>query len=261
MNSNTVVLLVFIPILIFAIYLMPQQWKEDYLILKISSPNILSIIASNYVHTSLEHLLSNLLVYMAIIISLTLMGEIHRITPQLLFFLFVIVPVIISVTNLLILPLGEAFGFSGISSAFAGLFLYIVCLHMRDFWGVKDILPVLLIILGINTFLLAFTNPQLLESYPLSFMIILAVLVGLIAVNIKSIVTILSYIWKQYLKHAGNPKQYILRSMLFFASAVLVFSLPFIVMLPQPGVFYLVNTVAHYIGYMIGLVVGLFLCK
>ena len=52
----------YVPLSLFLLYLLPSSIKDTF-ILKPSSPTLISIFASNFIHSTLNHLIGNLFFY------------------------------------------------------------------------------------------------------------------------------------------------------------------------------------------------------
>jgi len=243
-----------IPLILVLIYILPTSLKETYFILNKQAPSILSLFLSNYTHSELWHLATNLSSYL-IVIYLIMQFETNKSCfYKTMAFLFLVVPFIVSFITIMYAPAMNSQGFSGIVAGLMGYFIYITYRHVKDTWKLNaDINFVYLMVcanalIGVVGYWLT-TNP--------AFAALLSVLlIGLIYYNrnlLKNIVIIL----RQKNEELKIKRHGLVQAYVTFTFVLLVlFSLPSLIQVTvQNGS--IINAIGHYIGYVAGLTFSL----
>jgi len=241
---------VLIPSILILIFLLPQSIKSS-LILYTKNPTLLSIFFSNFVHSDFNHIKSNLTIYFFITFLIFGIETNKRVFNRIMLVIFFILPIFSSLIEVYFLPmLNTIQGFSAIVSALAGYFLYSICNYVKKFYEVHEISSFFWLLLMINFTLLTFFN-QKLDMFVLTFFITLVFLYGN-RTNIRTIFEKIKLKNKDIKKFKLLDRIY--RIELFFLSLLFMFSLPFLVPFDIKMGTSVINTPAHYIGYLFGLV-------
>jgi hypothetical protein len=239
-----------IPSILILIFLLPQSIKSS-LILYTKNPTLLSIFFSNFVHSDFNHIKSNLIIYFFITFLIFGVETNKRVFHRSMLIIFFILPIFSSLIEIYFLPmLNTIQGFSAIVSALAGYFLYSTCNYLKKFYEVHEISSFFWLLLMINFMLLTFFN-QKLDLFVLTFGITLVFLYGNRR-NIRIIFEKIKLKYKDLKKFKFIGRFY--RIELFFISLLFIFSLPFLVPFDIKMGTSVINTPAHYIGYLFGLV-------
>lgn len=120
---SDLLLIATVPMVLTVVLFLPVGIKEG-LVLDHANPSFYALWTSAYVHLDYSHYFQNSLAYVILIGPIYLLfalgNERRAFISTFLAFLFVL-PVAISLVNLLIMQQGAGYGFSGIGSAFFGL--------------------------------------------------------------------------------------------------------------------------------------------
>lgn len=130
---------VLVPLSVALIFVLPAEIKQ-FLILNDKEPTILSLFASNYTHSEIGHLLSNLLVYS---IEMFILFNIETDRRRFLWMsaaIFLALPFLSSIYNVIALPnIISSQGFSSIAFAFSGYMIYSAFAYLKRRFKFLDI--------------------------------------------------------------------------------------------------------------------------
>jgi hypothetical protein len=130
-----VVLLAAVPVALVAVFALPRPIRQSFA-LSYAEPTLVDAYLSNFVHLSLEHFLTNVLVYLVLAptayLCYLLADEADRFRVAFVVFLAVL-PFVLSALNVIILRPLVGYGFSGVNMAFLGL----LPLALVDYAGVQ----------------------------------------------------------------------------------------------------------------------------
>ncbi|MFB6250914.1 MAG: hypothetical protein ABEI27_04380, partial [Halobellus sp.] len=118
-----VLLVAAVPVALVALFALPRPIRQSFA-LSYAEPTIVDAYVSNFVHLSLEHFLTNLLVYLVLAptayLCYLLADEADRFRIAFVVFLAVL-PFVLSSLNAIVLRPLVGYGFSGVNMAFLGL--------------------------------------------------------------------------------------------------------------------------------------------
>jgi hypothetical protein len=243
-----VVYFVIIPVVLVIVFLFSDLLK-DVLLLYPDAPTVLSLLGSNFLHTDLFHLLSNLVLYLLLLVFVFSFDALTN-RPMLfvnMLLLFVVLPLVASfVTVVGFLFIGVNLPSLGFSAVVAGVFGYLAfsLLHyIRDYHGVvfqRSIFQLLWFILYINLALIS-----LIYGYYLG-VVVLGVLIGL---SLYYTYTDLGKIFELGKTVQSRFHRVLILLGLFFCISTVTQAL-----FPERVVVdgMVVNILAHYVGYMVG---------
>jgi hypothetical protein len=256
---------VIIPALMIIIFLLPESIKSS-MYLYVSNPTITNMFFSNYVHQAIDHISSNLLMYiLAMIVIFNLETNKKRFYSISAIF-FIILPFVISYSTLLLFKGATSpfYGYSGIVAAFLGYLLYITYKYVQtkyinnmnsswvnSYYRNKFESTLLGLFIFINFLLIVFSY-----TIPLSVFIILVLIIILcIGFNAIVLINIVKMIGSQINILASNRNtssslKFAYYAAIFGLTFLLLFSLPTLlpanIHTPDNGV---VNILGHYVGY------------
>ena len=213
------------------------------------APTVLSMLGSHFLHTDLFHLLSNLILYLMLLVFVFSFDALTN--PRMLFvnmlLLFVVLPLVVSTANILGLPFigvnASCFGFSAVVAGLFGYLAFSLLQYIRVYHAVRferSVFQLLWFILYVNLALIS-----LIYGYYLG-----AVLLGVLLV-VSFLYTHQDF--RKILLLAGTVPQRSHRVLilggLFFCLLSVTQAL-FPEQLLVNGT--VVNILAHYVGYMVG---------
>ena len=236
-----------VPLVLILFFVMPSGLQSQ-IILKPMQPTFISAFFSNYLHTNLEHLVSNLFFYLIVLLFLFNLETEKKRFYVVAVGLLLVLPLISSLIIILVLSrIPPSLGFSAIVSGFLGYFVYAIYANVKTKY-----------------------YPKLKYSF-LGLFLMLNVLFWSIAwsayelLMISSILTIcVLYLNRQAIKQTmlkikPKIKQPLKKSfpISVFISFTLAFAvLGFLILLPRNVIGpnnSIVNIFAHYVGYLVGL--------
>ena len=103
-SYELILFLFLIPLLIIVIYFLPDTVKQSYFILYPSNPNISSIFLSNYTHSEVMHIISNLVAYVVIMFLLFNLERDKRIFGIMTALVFLVLPWLLSWYTITLAP-------------------------------------------------------------------------------------------------------------------------------------------------------------
>ena len=243
--------------ILISIFLIPQNIKSSF-ILYTETPSVLSIFLSNFTHTDVNHLKANIVTYYFIAFLIfnveTKKNIFYRASP----FIFIVLPIFSSLLIIYLLPnLKTVQGFSAIVSGLFGYFLYSVCNYIRNIYKVKITSSFFWFLLMINFMILIIFNGW--------FHLLIPVTAALLffsyqsRTDIKNISRKIKLKEREVLKLKGFEKYY--RMYLFIFSLLALFYLPSLIPANVIMGTSVINTPAHYFGYLFGVMIPLFIGK
>src|SRR3989338_5745857 len=220
---------IFIPLIVLGIFILPQSFKDSFFILKSSDPTLIFLLFS------IEH-----------------KKKLFYVTSG---FLLILLPFISSLTTIYFLPKFNAQGFSITVSGFIGYYLYAVVAFIKKRFSINT-----------NTLLLMFimlnVTILLLVNYNLSLLTLVSIFLTmlLITLNLRPIRMLRNYIIVS--ARTKEPYLKILPKLFYFGlSLIFIFYLPFLIpdVILSEGV--IIYTFGHFLGYMIGIYLPIFIQK
>ena len=244
-----------IPLILGIIFLLSSR-LESVLALSPSNPTILSMIGSNYLHTTFPHFLQNLVFYLVIMVFVFAFDATTN--RKMLFvnlpLLFIALPLVSSLVNVFSLSaLGFDMPCTGFSAIVAGVFGYLAfsTLHfIKENFAVKferSIFQLMLVILSINLALIS-----LIYGYYLALVLI----AGLIPISIYYTRKDFKKIFLLVNKAKPLHRTAILVSFMFCLCLGIQCLFPETIAHGST----LTNILAHYVGYAFGFVVPAIVC-
>lgn len=253
-TADYFIFLILLPSILLLTYLLPETIK-NYLILRVSSPSLLSIFFSNYVHVDLLNFLGNFLSYFFIIFVLFNLETNKNLFYRSSFLIFIILPFVSSFLIINILPptLPPSMGFSAIVAGFMGYLVYSAFRYIKMFYYMKVNYFFLYWIMIINLAAVAYNlhTPILFQIFILFISVILLYLNK----------TAINEIGKQIILRIKECLAQKLIGLLFYNYLVFVLSIVSMFALPTliPSNITIgssiINILSHYIGYLFGLFV------
>ncbi|MBN1860856.1 MAG: hypothetical protein JW840_05280 [Candidatus Thermoplasmatota archaeon] len=243
-----IVYFIVIPLVLVTVFVFSESLKES-LLLYPKSPTFLSMLGSNFLHTDLFHLLSNLVLYLVLMVLVFTFDALTN--PMMLFvnmiLLFVLLPLVSSLANVVGFSfIGVNHACLGFSAVVAGLFGYLAFsfLHyIKEYHTVRferGIFQLLWFILYINLALISVIYGFYLGA------VVLCVLIGLS----------FYYTYKDLGKifQLGKTVQSRFHRVLILLSLFFCLSTVTQALFPERLVVngMVVNILAHYVGYMVG---------
>lgn len=239
---------VVVPFVLGIVFLFSDLLKGP-LVLYPDAPTVLSMLGSNFFHTDLSHLLSNLIMYLVLMVCVFTFDALtnRKMLYVNMLLLFVVLPLVASCANVLGLSfIGVNLACYGFSAVVAGLFGYLAfsLLHyIKDYHGVvfqRSIFQLLWFILYINLALISVIYGFYLGA------VVLGVLIGLS----------FYYTYKDLGKifQLGKTVRSRVHRVLILLSLFFCISTVAQALFPEQVVVdgMVVNILAHYVGYMVG---------
>jgi len=263
-NKDYIFFLAIMPVILLIVYSLPHGIKTSYFVLNTTNPNLPSLLLSSYNHSSNEHLLGNLVVYLLLVpFILTLEKQKGRLYATLIF-IFIALPIILSLLNILVIPiLQNDTGFSGIISGLFGYYLVCVYTYFKEFRKVKTGWELFYSLVGMNLSIVTYnlqSSLNLYSSMTWAFLFSVALTLHAMSSSLGAIKTILKLIKKDAIS-ARHKSRIAYAELYFFAVLAFVFLFGLPIVLPEViqvvnGA--VVNTPVHYLGYVFGLVLPAF---
>lgn len=248
------VLLVAIPIFMTLIFFLPDGVKQGYFILYATNQNIPALFLQNYTHSDPTHFLSSLFSYLMLVILL-LKTEVNKKNfRSMMLLLLILLPWIVSLSSLYLIPyIPPVQGLSGIVAGFLGYFVYSVYNYLRKVHNLPLNSTFVLFIFLLNVVL----TPMVFKVATLEIGLVLFSIV-LAYMNRAGLLALSSHLRAEFrsLKKV-KPSERLYKVIFFSLALVMMFQLP--LLLPSEIVVgaTLINVVAHYVGYMFGLLLPL----
>lgn len=245
-----IIYFVIIPLILTVVFLISDSLKE-VLLLYPNNPTFVSIIGSNYLHTTFPHFISNLIFYLVIMVFIFTFDVATN--KKMLFvnlpLLFIVLPIVSSVVNVIIFSdLGVSAPSNGFSAIVAGVFGYLAFStshFIREYYGIKfdrSIIQLMWLILYINLLIVSLIYGYYLAVVVLSVLVLFSIFYT--ARDIKKIFSLL--------RKLKRPARVAIFVSLYLCLCVGVIGL-FPESLKNSG--NLVNILAHYVGYVFGFMV------
>lgn len=259
-KHDYIVYFLIVPIIITSIFFIPLIVKQKYFILSPSNVTIFTLFLSNYVHSNWQHFIGNLISYLIlcwIIFNFEVDKNLFYAYSILMFFLLPWIISIISIELMFQLQMSMQ-GFSGIVSSLLGYMTYAIYKYIKKFYLKNLNTYFLFTILFINLLLILPNIHANTYLYIILFTIIIAFLYAQKNI-IKEGYTLIKRT-KTKLKGPLSLLSYY-SLVLFISSLIYLFSLPLLI--PEVHVVdgHIINSLAHYIGYVFGVFTPLVLKK
>ncbi len=229
------------------LFLLPSEVRQD-LALSINNITPINILLSNYTHSTPLHFLGNMFIYIVLVsILIKIEKNKKRLFYASLFFL-TIGPVIIAVADLTFLPKISSLGFSGIVMMFVGYLPVAVYSGLKEKYGLKSTFPWIFFMW--NIFPLCLFLGKLVITIA-----VFAIFLGYLLHNLAEIKKLLPDLLKR------RKKKLKFLDIFLFGFAVAFLIAPYETFLPAIIEGMRSNIFAHYVGYVVGFLVGLVLPK
>ena len=255
-KSDYIIFFLIIPLILTSIFLLPTSIKQN-LILNPLNPTLISIFFSNYTHTEAQHFLSNLLIYLIIIFLLFNIETNRKLFLKVALLNFILLPFLVSWFIVYFLPkLPPTQGFSAILCSFVGYILFSSYSWLKKNWYKKLDENFLMLLLMINFLIWSISENIIL------FSVITLITIFFLFLNRTQI----SKLIKQFEKERKKllKEKFILR---FYKMFVFAFTITFMfslfALLPSNVIVgkIVINTPAHYFGYLFGILIPYILNK
>lgn len=255
-KKDIIVYFVIIPLILILFYILPSHIKQLF-VLDRSNPNPFSLYFSSFVHLDFNHFISNLLTYFLLIFSILYLETNKKILYTFTALTFLFVPFITSFLFLTVVPkeLKTSIGFSNIVSAFNGYLLFAVFSFLKKL--VKSLSIYFYSFMIFLSFFVLFVLNPLFFSW---LIVIIPVLILLFILVFKEIEKVFKTIKKSFfrIKKEKSILKLISKVSLWILIFVLtIFSLPILIPTEIISNGYIINTLAHYAGYVFGLITPL----
>jgi len=243
-----VVYFVIIPVILVIVFLLSGSLKES-LLLYPNNPTFISMLGSNYLHTDFLHLMSNLILYLVLMVFIFTFDALtnRKMLFMNLLLLFILLPLFSSLVNVVALSYLGVFapcmGFSAIVAGFFGYLSFSTLHYIREYHKVKferSIFQLLWSIFYINLALISLIYGYYLGVIALAF---------LIAISFYYTYNDFGKIFMLANKVKNRSHRTLILVSLFFCIGAVTQSL-FPEMLKYNGA--VVNVLAHYVGYVFG---------
>lgn len=237
--------------LVLVIVFLASDIVRGFLLLYPQNPTLISIIGSNYLHTTFLHFMSNLVFYLVL---MAFIFTFDALTNRKMLFvnlplLFIVLPIVSSLVNVIVFSyLGSNLPSKGFSAVVAGVFGYLAfsTLHfIKGYYEVKfekSILHLMWLIFYINLLIIS-----LVYGHYLAVVIIFVLVVISIFYTKKDILRIFSLLRR--LKRSARVVIFVSFYLCLFVGVIGLFPEN----LKNNGS--LVNILAHYVGYIFGFMV------
>jgi hypothetical protein len=239
-----------VPLILTFVFLFSNELKT-VLLLYPNNPTFISILGSNYLHTTFSHFISNLVFYL-VIMSFIFTFDLITNKKMLLIniiLLLIVLPIFASLVNVSVFSfLGSNLPSKGFSAVVAGVFGYLAfsTLHfIREYYEVKfekSILHLMWLIFYINLLIIS-----LVYGYYFAVIVLLVLVVVFIIYTKNDIKIIFSL-----LRRLKRSARVVIFVSFYFCLFVGVIGL-FPGNLKNNGTY--VNILAHYVGYIFGFMV------
>ena len=245
---------VLVPLTLFLIYLIPQEIKESYFILFPENPNLYSTFLNNYAHSDASHLAGNLFTYLVIMFLIFNVEVCRSLFRRMALIIFIILPIVLSLSDIYLSKIIHSslptLGFSGVVAGWVGYFAYSAYNHIKRLHNISLNMNFLCLVFLINASAVALSYGELLLAFvSLVSSIILAYL------NRKGLLALVRVL-VPFLRTGGDERMVkFYKNVVFLLSIFFVFSLFALVPRTPRMDSAIVNTTAHYIGYVFGLFV------
>lgn len=252
---------IIIPLILALIYLLPQGIKDSYFIMNVKDPSITSIFLSNYTHSDLfNHLLPNVIIYLLTIFLIFNIETRKEVFYRTSFLILILLPVLSSLLTIYLMPsIPPVQGFSAIVAGFLGYFIYCTYNYIKNSFNLDIKKRFIWLIFIINLVLTTFSINK--------FFFVASVILSIILLYIerKDVIAVVHKILSkgaEALRTARiNPLGNYYRMMIGMISMIFLFQLPLLVTSEVITKFGIINTPAHYWGYIFGLVIPLLIEK
>jgi hypothetical protein len=253
---------VIIPLMLVLIYLLPQSLKDSYFIMNVKSPSISSIFLSNYTHSDLFiHLLPNILIYLLVIFLIFNIETKKKTFIKISYLIFFILPILSSLFIIYFVPsMPPVQGFSAIASSFIGYFIYSVYSYIKNSLGIDIKRRFIWLIFMINFSLLTISMNNI--YFAVASIITSAILLYQERMDVRVVLHKVLSKYTEALKTTRvNPLGNFYRMIIGLTSIIFLFQLPLLVTSEVIIGGAVINTPAHYFGYIFGLVTPLIIEK
>jgi hypothetical protein len=249
-------------IVLLLFFLLPQNIKDQSLILNADHPTLLSAFFSNYVHSTFNHFISNFGVFIILaILFVAYEHDVKRFFWNNISILF-IAPFALYIVFLWSYPQMSAVftsmktsqGFSGLLGAFGGYFLVLMYYRLKEINKLELKSPAFLFFLMINFSIICISNQ--LQSLILPILVI-TIIVGLLSWKAIRDVTLFLKISLMEWIHYNRKANFISRCKSVFIplfAILFLFYLPLSVPIEWITGGGIINKPLHYFGYFFGII-------
>jgi hypothetical protein len=242
-----------IPFLLGLLFILPQEFKNNYLVLHPENVTYTALLLSNYTHTTfVEHFLPNVLFYFLFIYLIFNLETSKRIFYNMMGLLFIPIAILTSVVSInlpFILP--NIQGFSVIVAGIMGYSIYVTYGYLKNVEHIGLDKSIIFLIFLINALFVVIniSTPEI-----VLFIIMVALIVILIYTNRKGLINLFSFLNQKSLKIKSSSRISFCYWWILFIIEILALTGLFFIIPSNPMVCSMItNSLAHYIGYCFGL--------
>jgi hypothetical protein len=248
-----------IPLLLGLLFILPQDFKNSYLVLHPENVTYTALLLSNYTHTAfLEHFFPNILFYFLfiyLIFNLETSKKIFYVMMGLIFVPIAILASVVSINLPFILP--NIQGFSVIVAGIMGYSIYATYGYLKNVEKVGMDKSIIFLVFLINAIFVVVNISKLEIAL---FLVMVALIVILFYTNRKGIVNLFSFLNKKSPKIKSYSRITFCYWWILFLIEILALTGLFFIIPSNPLVGSMItNSLAHYIGYCFGLLFPVFL--
>jgi hypothetical protein len=244
---------VVIPLLLGLLFILPQEFKNSYLVLHPENVTYTALLLSNYTHTAfIEHFLPNILFYFLftyLIFNLEISRRTFYVMMGLLFIPIAIFASVVSINLPFMLP--NIQGFSVIVAGLMGYSIYVTYGYLKNVEDVGMDKSIIFLVFMINAVfvVLNISRPEL-----VLFLVMVALIVVLIYTNWKGLINLGTFLNQKSLNIKSSSRITFCYWWILFMLGILALTGLFFIIPSNPMVGSMItNSLAHYIGYCFGL--------
>jgi len=250
---------VIVPFLMVVIYFLPVSLKQSYFILYSDNANIYSLFLSNFTHSEPLHIIGNMIVYLVVMFLLFNIETDKRIFRVMMALIFLVLPWLLSwITLSLIKNLPPSQGVSGVVAALLGYLPFSIYRYVKKNYKVNLSIFFLFFVFIANGSLVI-ANLTGFSAFTV-VLIIFAVCLGIL--NIKGVAMIAKELKHrmqliQRLNVSKSRQDWIFFYRFIITCLLLTLMFSLFMIIPQNPIegSMIINSLAHYIGYVFGLLV------
>lgn len=254
--KDLLIFFILIPIINIIIFILPTALKKS-LMLNLNSPAILNIFVSNYLHLTLSHWISNLVAYFIIIFLIfnleTSKKRLYYISlVGLLAIPFILFIGVKALFNLFRIGFPPTLGFSGIVCFFLGYLLFVTYRYCKTHYYSELKYYLVYIILIFNVLLWLIFNNSINKNAIYLLIVAVVLEITLIISNFKGLKEVSRGILFELSSRSGQRKINWYKFVIFIL--VMAFNLSLITIVPKVVIVNdsIINTIAHFLGYLLG---------
>lgn len=242
-----------IPLLLGLLFILPQEFKNNYLVLHPENVTYIALLLSNYTHTAfIEHFLPNLLFYFLfiyLIFNLETSKRTFYVIMGLLFIPIAILASVVSISLPFILP--NIQGFSVIVAGIMGYSIYVTYGYLKNVENVGFDKSIIFLVFLINAL---FVVINISRQEIVLFMVIVTLIMILFYANRKGLTNFVSFLNQKSLNIKSFSRIVICYWWILFIIEIVALAGLFSIIPTNPWEGSMItNSLGHYIGYCFGL--------